>query len=315
MTELASIIITTYYRNEWLRLAIKSAINQTYENVETIVVDDSGERHAENVVSDYDVTYIPHDKNRGANPARNTGFQASSGKYIQFLDDDDQLLPEKIERHVEIIRENEDVGVAYCGFFTDEKEGRTDGTSDSRREVHPKPDVRGDVLEQALRMSMHPCIPSTMLIERSVLKSIMPLTPRPARDGIDIRLLLANKTRFEYSDELLLERGIHEDHRGEKPEAMPDMIRVVKDYKEIYDAYDPQIRYQRLETVYRMHSRRLLDEKLWSPQAILSSLKALYWMSKQSYVNVVTVALVFAAVFGKPGYRIASSIYNSTKTR
>jgi glycosyltransferase involved in cell wall biosynthesis len=108
---LVSVVIPTYYRNDGLRRAIESALSQTYDPVEVIVVDDSGERYAEPVAREYDVTYIAHEENLGGNPARNTGIKAASGEYIQLLDDDDRLLPEKLERQIPALEADPSVGV------------------------------------------------------------------------------------------------------------------------------------------------------------------------------------------------------------
>lgn len=108
---LVSVIITTYYRNELLREAIDSVKRQTYKPIEIIVVDDSGEEIAKEVVKEYDVTYIPKRKNEGQIAAWNSGISRCHGDFIQFLDDDDQLLETKIEKQVQKFRSSTNVGV------------------------------------------------------------------------------------------------------------------------------------------------------------------------------------------------------------
>lgn len=93
---LVSIIIPTYFRNEVLVEAIRSANSQTYENTEILIVDDSGTGHAESVIpSSVDCNYIKLQRNRGANNARKIGLTQANGELVQFLDDDDLLKKKK----------------------------------------------------------------------------------------------------------------------------------------------------------------------------------------------------------------------------
>lgn len=126
MDVLVSVIITTYCRPvQMLMRALNSARNQTHSNLEIIVVDDSPEtfdqRDAvqEAIQSEQDrrVVYLRHEKNMGACAARNTGITAANGKYIMYLDDDDELLPDNIERHLRVFLENPDLGMVYSRYY------------------------------------------------------------------------------------------------------------------------------------------------------------------------------------------------------
>jgi len=104
MSDLITAIIPTYKRPfKLLERALRSVLAQTYRNIEVVVVDDSPSTYqgraeiAANIHLDDRVTYIQHDAQKGACAARNTGLAHANGKYIAFLDDDDEWLPEKIE--------------------------------------------------------------------------------------------------------------------------------------------------------------------------------------------------------------------------
>jgi glycosyltransferase involved in cell wall biosynthesis len=119
---LVSVVVPTYDRPERLRRAVESVREQTYGNVELIVVDDCSPTPAEQVLSNFDieglgVRYIRHAENRGANAARNNGIEAASGEFVAFLDDDDEWDPTKLERQVTAFTEaGPDVGVVYTGM-------------------------------------------------------------------------------------------------------------------------------------------------------------------------------------------------------
>ncbi len=89
-----SVIIPTYNRAHTLERAIDSALNQTYDDFEIIVVDDCSTDNTSEIVHAYDdkrITYIRSNSNKGANHARNIGISHADGEYISFLDSDDQL--------------------------------------------------------------------------------------------------------------------------------------------------------------------------------------------------------------------------------
>lgn len=165
---LVSIIIPTYKRDTLLDRAIQSAINQTYSNIEIIVVDDndpnSEYRERTNVVlekykSNSKVRYIELDKNSGGCVARNTGMNAASGKYINFLDDDDILHTNKIEEQVKKMLES-DKKLAVVGCFA-----RIINENGTVKRIE-KEEIKGDVF--VYQLSKNICTTSIALIDRDV---------------------------------------------------------------------------------------------------------------------------------------------------
>ena len=105
--ELISVIIPSYNSGKFLGEAIESVVNQTYKNIEIIVINDGSTDNTEEIAKkwqkrDERVRYLKHKENKGPSAARNTGIKNSRGEYIAFLDDDDEWLPEKLERVIEI---------------------------------------------------------------------------------------------------------------------------------------------------------------------------------------------------------------------
>lgn len=126
MIPLVSVIITTYARPENLLRAIESVQNQTYKNVEIIVVDDNGKdtpyqkETAEllhPLIEQHAITYLVHEVNKNGSAARNTGFKHANGQYINFVDDDDVLRPGKIETQVAKLEGcPAQYGAVYCSI-------------------------------------------------------------------------------------------------------------------------------------------------------------------------------------------------------
>lgn len=116
MKELVSVVIPTYNRAKTIHRAIESVLNQTYKEIEVIVVDDCSKDNTADVVKkefgrDLRVIFHKLEKNLGACVARNRGVQLSKGKYVAFLDSDDAFLPEKISKQIACIEKS---NVSLC---------------------------------------------------------------------------------------------------------------------------------------------------------------------------------------------------------
>ena len=116
MDKLVSIVIPTHKREvECLANAVNSVLSQTYKNTEIVIVDDSPsdyekraevKAYAESIAHDK-VIYLQNEKNLGGSLTRNRGIDASTGDYISFLDDDDEYTPDKIEKQLKYMLEND----------------------------------------------------------------------------------------------------------------------------------------------------------------------------------------------------------------
>ncbi|WP_439883017.1 glycosyltransferase family 2 protein [Pontibacter sp. MBLB2868] len=120
-----SVIIPVYNSQNVLAASIKSVLLQTYPNIEMIIVDDSSTDQSYAIAKTFESERckIIRQKNAGAAVARNTGLEHATGKYIQFLDVDDFLSKEKIEKQILVLEQNPGK-VAVCNyieFFSEEE--------------------------------------------------------------------------------------------------------------------------------------------------------------------------------------------------
>ena len=116
---LVSVVIPCYNVQEYIRNCIESALNQTYKPIEIICIDNNSNDKTYSILSHFESeskikVYKCFDK--GANYARNLGVVKSKGNWIQFLDADDVLLPEKIELQVCEILKNTNVDVIFSPY-------------------------------------------------------------------------------------------------------------------------------------------------------------------------------------------------------
>lgn len=118
MSDLVSIIVPSYKRTpELVGRALNSLLNQTYKNIEIVVVDDNAKpelssyredlKNLIDSLGDDRIVYLQNEANLGGAGSRNEGIRVANGEYITFLDDDDEYLPEKVEKQLEFIKENQ----------------------------------------------------------------------------------------------------------------------------------------------------------------------------------------------------------------
>jgi glycosyltransferase involved in cell wall biosynthesis len=125
---LVSIIIPTHNRTFPLQRAIDSCLKQTYDALEIIVVDDASSPAARESVSEAyqqhpSIRWIRMDINKGAPVARNLGLHESHGEYICFLDDDDEIFPDKVARQMEALASSDDTIFGVTHDVEDERFG------------------------------------------------------------------------------------------------------------------------------------------------------------------------------------------------
>lgn len=120
---LVTCIITTKNRPELIVRAVTSVLQQSYRNIEIVLVDDSDGCETQKVVLKFtkQLKYIKNDKSRGACYSRNVGLSESGGDFIAFLDDDDFWMPKKIERQLQQAMKYPLVGCNYFSYLEGKK--------------------------------------------------------------------------------------------------------------------------------------------------------------------------------------------------
>ena len=161
---LVTIIIPAYNAKSYIRRSLGSALEQTYEKIEIIVVDDGSTDETAEIVKSYGdprIKYI-YQENRGQGAARNNGIKRSSGDYITFLDADDHYLPEKVERQVEFLQGHGEYHAVYCNalhYYSDDPDRLF-----KKNRKHPSGDIFPDLLHSSL------INPNTIMFRRDVLE-------------------------------------------------------------------------------------------------------------------------------------------------
>lgn len=166
--KLVSAIITTHNRKQLFIKALNSVINQTYKNIEILVVDDGSEDGTKeymesNEFSNVKYLYIPKEKSKGGNYARNIGIKESKGSYIAFLDDDDEWNKEKIKKQVKYLEDNPEIGIVTCA-----REYEYNFKKKKKQKIEDI--VEGNLKEKIF--TMMPYTTSSIMLKRNILFEI-----------------------------------------------------------------------------------------------------------------------------------------------
>jgi len=272
---MVSVIITTYKRSpEIVKRAAKSVLNQSYKNIELLIIDDSPDTYElRDSVRDMvhslgeSVCYIQHKKNMGACAARNTGLNVAKGEYIAFLDDDDEWLPEKIEKQLSVFKKNKNAAIVYCGRYSYYvKEQKT---------VVQKTKFKNGYVFDSLILENFIGSTSFPLIRKSVIEKLggFDINMKAAQD-YEMWLRIAKEYEVDYIKEPLVRYYVHEgdqitkNHRN-KADALERLNELHIDYLEKH----PKILSKRILRISRSYAefdiskaQRLLIEAVnWYP--------------------------------------------------
>lgn len=278
-----SVIITTYKRKpEIVARAVKSVLEQTYKNIEIIVVDDSPSNYEYRdevknriIKLDGSINYIQHEINKGACAARNTGIKAAKGGLVAFLDDDDEWLPEKIEKQIRLFDDTE-VALVFCRQYI---------ITDTERRVAKSKIYRGMVYDYIMRENF---IGSTSFVvcRKSVLDEIGGFDEKmEAAQDRELWTRITEKYKVDYVDEPLVN---YYDHNEER--ITNNSIKKIKGYirlNELNKSYLEKhrktysVRLLRMIPYYRNVDKKLAFKILFKAQRIYpfnfyETAKALY---------------------------------------
>jgi glycosyltransferase involved in cell wall biosynthesis len=201
-----SVIIPTYRRPRLLGAAIQSVLNQTFQDFEIVVVDDNSADNTREVTLSFQdprIRYIAHRTNWRVGAARNTGLLNSVGDFVAFLDDDDEWLPEKLERQLEVFDRCAPVtGAVYTGFhMMDRRTGRT--------VQMVRPTKQGHILHELCR---HNCVgtASTVVLRRECFEEVGLFDETiDFGEEYDMWIRIAHAFDFQFLPEPLVRYSVH----------------------------------------------------------------------------------------------------------
>jgi glycosyltransferase involved in cell wall biosynthesis len=229
-----------------LEAAVRSVLNQTYQDFEIVVVDDASNDDTEQVVrsiADPRIRYIAHKANRRVGAARNTGVRHSKGELIAFLDDDDEWLSEKLEKQVALLDSCSGVtGVIYTGC---QKFDRTTG----QLLATVTPSNSGHILHELCQRN---CVgtASTVLLRRRCLDEVGFFDEAiDFGEEYDMWIRISHSYDFRFLPEPLVRYSVHEDRLSRSYGTMiRGLAAQLAKYEDFFGNY-PELMSRRLLTL------------------------------------------------------------------
>ena len=225
---LVSVIIPTYNRGRLILDSINSVLNQTYKNIELIVVDDCSTDNTEEIlksINDSRIKYVKLEKNSGACIARNKGIELSTGEFIAFNDSDDLWLPEKINSQLDFLYEN-NAEISFCKM-----ECRTP----KNKFIHNFPNIDQNKQISYEEILKYNCASTQTIFGKSeCFRNVMFDTRMPRLQDWDEVLRLSQKYRIFYQNEILVNTFFQKDSISTHPEkAVLAMQKIFKKHKDV----------------------------------------------------------------------------------
>lgn len=216
---LVSVIIPTFNRQSTLDRAISSVLNQTYNNLECLIVDDCSTDATKELVESFDdkrVKYFRNDKNLGVSYSRNLGFKYSRGDYIALLDSDDEWLKNKLEKQLPLLKD--------FPLVHGEEVWIRNGQKINQKKIHKK--SGGNIFHRCI----HLCLisPSASIMDRSLYSEMKGFREDfPVCEDYELWLRITSQYEVGFVETPVINKyGGHEDQLSHKYKAM-DYWRVL----------------------------------------------------------------------------------------
>lgn len=224
---LVSVIIPTYNRSRTICASVNSVLNQTYKNIELIVVDDCSTDDTEKTIrsmSDTRIKYIKLERNSGACVARNTGIEKAAGTFTAFNDSDDEWLPEKIKKQLDFLQKN-NADIVLCKM-----ECRTT----ENKFIHNFPEIEKDKqISYKDLLKYNSASTQTIFGKAKCFKDMLFDSTMPRLQDWDETLRLSKKYSVFYQNEILVHTFFQKDSISTHPEkGVTAMQKLFEKHKE-----------------------------------------------------------------------------------
>ncbi|MDE6670623.1 MAG: glycosyltransferase [Ruminococcus sp.] len=280
---MVSVIIPSYNRSATIKRSVESVLNQTYKNLEVIVVDDCSTDNTEEVlktINDSRLRYFCLDKNSGACTARNKGIELAKGEYIAFQDSDDEWLPRKLEIQLKAMKKS-GAEVSFCKM-------KDLDYPDSHPLYTPSIKKSGIVSYKTL-YTLVPVGTQAIVAKREVFENVkFDFCLRKAQD-VEWTFRAGRLYKFYYVNKVLVHRYLQNDSitMGGKAKALEAHLYILDKYRNDKNEY-PDFYVSRLKVVGHLKASNGINpsEEFYEVYKINGSKKELikYYLSKMGLI-------------------------------
>lgn len=286
---LISVVIPTHNRLLLLKRAVNSVRNQTFINVEIIIVDDGSTDNTQEVfgaTEERGFKYIRVDPPKGGNYARNIGIANASGEFIAFLDDDDEWLPTKLEKQLALFEMDVSVGLVYTGV-----EVLHAANSAS---YYIKPKLKGDLAKSILTYN-YIGTTSSVMVRKSIFEDTGEFDINmPQLQDYDLWIRVCQTCKIDFVPESLVKYYIH-DNASQVTSSLSknqDAINIIdKKYAKLIDKLSAGEKKKRFCQRYNAMGKRLLSN------GERASSRRYFFQSFRTYPNTISIKFYIASFF------------------
>lgn len=206
-----SVIMTSYNRDKYLSQAIKSVLNQSFTDIELVIVEDGSKDRSEEIIRKYSqkdrrIHPIYHTKNEGIAKSINDGIRNAKGKYIALIDSDDIWKTIKLEKQLQILKSNMDLVVWTNGEIIDQ-DGKYKGLTFIERSKSIRRKKSGDIFLELIKGNF--INKSSLIFQKKNLGNIIFNKLLKRLDDYQFVVDLANKYKYAFIKEPLTKIRIH----------------------------------------------------------------------------------------------------------
>jgi glycosyltransferase involved in cell wall biosynthesis len=220
-----SVIIPTYNRGNLIIKSIKSVLNQTFKNLEVIVIDDGSSdntEHLVNKITDKRLKYVKLSSNKGSSNARNIGIKNANGQFISFQDSDDIFYPNKIEKQLKNIINRNSI-LDFCKINVIYNSTYSYLIPNKRQENSI---LKGDIFNELISRGNFISTQS-MLIRTNYMKKHLFDIDMPRLQDYDVILGMIPKVKISYTKEVLVDLHIQNNSITRSPRKLKKAINML----------------------------------------------------------------------------------------
>lgn len=220
-----SVIIPTYNRGNLIIKSIKSVLNQTFKNLEVIVIDDGSSdntEHLVNKITDKRLKYVKLSSNKGSSNARNIGIKNANGQFISFQDSDDIFYPNKIEKQLKNIINRNSI-LDFCKINVIYNSTYSYLIPNKRQENSI---LKGDIFNELISRGNFISTQS-MLIRTNYMKKHLFDIYMPRLQDYDVILGMIPKVKISYTKEVLVDLHIQNNSITRSPRKLKKAINML----------------------------------------------------------------------------------------
>lgn len=255
---LVSVIMSAYNHENYVQEAIKSIINQTYKNIELLIIDDGSRDNTWQKIKKMEEEcrerflniYFETKENEGVCTTFNKLISMAKGEYIQFIASDDVAKPNMIETYIDFLSNNKDYVLAICDDelidnnskivgvdetrnITDIKNARFKSFAEYLKYCRKDINFNSDEFGSYSNLLKNNYLPTGAMVRKNVLlDSVYPFTKEAPLEDFYMLLQLSKVGKFKFIDKMLYSYRIHNNNTSKNIEHMEDMTTKTLQYEE-----------------------------------------------------------------------------------